>query len=165
MEYLTFKYVVGAATILALVVIAVQIYFNRKDARISRTIDLVTRYYRDYEDLQTSSTLRDYTDAPPTGIVTPRDRAQYFKNNRNQMTFYRELAMYWKRGLIDKNILKYHLKYKIIEKCSSLDTVYKDKGGANSLYPEIKEMKDDMENMHLLDFRLKKLYKRMNIRQ
>jgi len=77
------------------------------------------------------------------------------------MEFYNELGMYWKRDLIDKDIIVYHLKDAIIDACKSIE---KKEGDNRLLYPDIIEMNDDIVNMHSLDYKLQKLYVKMNIR-
>jgi hypothetical protein len=172
MDCLSFNHIVGIATIvgmfatiIGLIFIIFQIRSNKNDACISRTLDLITRYYSNYDELKTSSTNTDYSQIDPFKMETPTERAKYQKNWKKQLNFFLELALYWDRGLIDKKILRYHLKDKIKESYKSLQGIYKDELLTIPGFTKLKEMIYDMENMDLSDYSTQKLYNKMNITQ
>jgi hypothetical protein len=160
------------STAVALVFFYLGILVNKRNARISLTNDLITRYKNDYRDLRTSSTIHKHAeiqdeeiDDPHSELKRIKRKSQYEINYWGKVNFYCELGMYWKKGLIDKNIIKSHFNNPIVEICDSLDKTYKDKGGSDSIAPELVGMKDDMEKMELPEDRFKKLYSKMNIRK
>lgn len=167
---LSWSSLAGLATIIGCVVLFYQIKSSRSNARISTTNDLIKRYYRDYRDLRTSSTITDYADFEDDASVdTERGGfiklSRYERNRRKKLDFYCELALYWKRDLIDKEIVKYHTKNEIVKVCSNLEIDYEDDSAYNSQLLDLMEMKDDMEKINSLEYRLEKLYKKMNIRK
>ena len=166
-QWLTTENIIGVSSIAALLLIYYQIRSSRNNAKVSRTIELVRRYHNDYSELRTHSTierLAEY-DEIPTPFTDAEWRIQHDKYTRNygkKVDFYREVAMYWNRDLLDKEIVVHHFKEVITKEWDSLKRV-KDSNPVE-LYPDMKAMLDDMKDMRTIDDKLKELYTKMNIR-
>ena len=161
-----FNYLVGIGTLLAFVAIIYQIWQNRKDVRISRTISLLSRYYKDIKILD--------------NLLAPDLFESNNKENRTKMDSYRryyqiklaflgELASYWKRDLIDKTLVKEHLNMEIsvqdlVNTINEQNNEIKKDYEYQKIINDIRDMNNDMQSEVLAELRITDLLIKMNIR-
>ncbi len=164
-NWLTFDHTVGLATIFGLGLIIYQILISKKEEKTTRTIDLIGRYYKDYHDLKIAVKDKYKTEngQPILLFDNQQEIDECAKNYQKQLGFIYELAMYWRKDLIDKDIIREQIGNKIAFECFILDQIYKNFPFESSQLNALREMRDEIVTINPLNFRLKKLYKIMNI--
>lgn len=156
-----FQVLVGSATIFGFIAIFYQIRRDSVDVRVSRTMDLIGRYNKDYHDLILW---------PKDGkIPVGHEREDYRKNYEKQLNFLYELARYWKRGLVDKQILKDELAAKIAFETFNLQDInqrfYKDETQYMDRLKILVEMRDEIVAKDPMNYKLMKFWKKLGLKK
>ena len=155
-SWLTSGRIVGLATVIGFVLVLYQIWSSRQDVRISRAIDLMGRYYSEYHELDISLRDRD---------LSPKELEQLGRNYQKQLNFLYELAMYWKRGLIDKKIVKHELSSKIAYETFVLQQVYRGQEMYSDRLRALIDMKDEMVMKDSMNYKLVKFWNSLGIKK
>jgi len=100
----------------------------------------------------------------PIPIVKNQEDSEHIvKNYEKQLDFLYELALYWKKGLLDKEIIKDRLTSKIAFETFIMETIYSDDKYMFKLRA-LKEMREELVAKSFIDYRLIKFWAKLGIK-